>query len=577
VADAADKKNRNIIVAAAIMVIVVVIGVGVLVWTLGGSKQEKPNDTAFANVTPTAQDAAQQVGEIGITPTSIVMAPGADGRIVGIATVSALFQPLTITSISVQGDTRVVIDEKISGACSTQNGKLQAGSRCQVTLVFKDDQTGQQTTATPTLVVSGTTLTPGGSSQPVEKVAQITGVAPSTGQAGASGAIAGGIPGAAGLPGSTGATTTAGPIAGAGIDPYGPVAPSAGNAGSAGGQQYAQQGQANLRPLTPKEQFMMARRQAVLGNIVRTPQAQAPAQSKGDWDEIGVTKTVSSMPQDMTRVVTMDRIITAVLVRPFDSRETQQVVAQVDRNVYGAMGRTILIPRGSTVIGTMSGAADRVGVVWTQIIRPDGARFVFKGAGGDAMGQAGVPGSINNRYFQRIGAAFLGTVLKVGTAKLTKAQQTAGNGDNNTIGGTIGGSAAGTINGTGALNNGGIITKIITDDINAAFAPIIAQQAALKPIITVPAGTRLTILPTQDLVMRPVQRETIVRPSYPRQMNGGAQISAPPQQQGDDQQGGSQQQAYAPQAQQTRQQDISRSFQSPTTAASGSTPPWSTN
>src|SRR3546814_21053252 len=66
-------------------------------------------------------------------------------------------------------------------------------------------------------------------------------------------------------------------------------------------------------------------------------------------------RSTSSYPQDMSRVVTMNRVITAVLERPYDSRSSQQVVAQVDRNVYGGHGRSILIPRGSRIIGPASG------------------------------------------------------------------------------------------------------------------------------------------------------------------------------------------------------------------------------
>src|SRR3546814_20576543 len=97
----------------------------------------------------------------------------------------------------------------------------------------------------------------------------------------------------------------------------------------------------------------------------------------------------------MSRVVTMDRVITAVLERPYDSRSSQQVVAQVDRNVYGGHGRSILIPRGSRIIGTASGGNERVAIQWKQIIRPDGARFIIEASEEEAMGPGGVPGRVN--------------------------------------------------------------------------------------------------------------------------------------------------------------------------------------
>src|SRR3546814_20488919 len=101
----------------------------------------------------------------------------------------------------------------------------------------------------------------------------------------------------------------------------------------------------------------------------------------------------------------MDRVMTAVLERPDDSRSSQQVVAHVDRNVYGGQGRSILIPRGSRIIGTASGGNERVAIQWKQIIRPDGARFIIEASAADAMGQGGVPGRVNQRLMKQIGRA----------------------------------------------------------------------------------------------------------------------------------------------------------------------------
>ncbi len=312
---------------------------------------------------------------------------------------------------------------------------------------------------------------------------------------------------------------------------------------------------------------MLARRQAVLGNITRRPAPQAPKSNGRSWTDIQVPSATSSLPQDTSRVVTMDRVITAVLVRPFDSRQTQQVVAQVDRNVYGSTGRTILIPRGSTVIGTMAGGADRVGVVWSQIIRPDGARFMFQGSGADAQGRAGVPGFVDNRYLRRFGAALLGTVLKVVPTVTSGAKEQPGSGVD--IGGT---------GNSNARNTGAIVSDIVVADVNAALGPIIQQNAALPPIITVPAGTRLTIMPMMDLVLAPVERKTIVTPSYPRPMNGGA--AAPSFQRNNGDQGNGQgndidlsnNQASDPSA-----YDVGQKLSGNVVSSPGSAPPWGSN
>lgn len=561
-----DKKQKNLIIGIVAAVLIVILAIGIAVWVLAGNKEEKGPSTPYVNDTPT-NTPAQQVGSISLTPAQIALVRAPDGRIAGTADVAALFQDFYFSSIKFEGDERLAYTSN----CPTGSTPLKAGARCQVTITL-NEKSGRGTTASPSpsLVIVGETTTPGGNKVTAEGRATLSGTAP-----GAAGTNPDGTPlaGASGLPGAAGAVgtpLTSGGVAPGGIDPYGPVQPAQ---GSSPPVNYAQgpaqpQGNQGPPPLSPREQFILARRQAVLGNVVLRNTQTNQVVSTGDWDEIGVKKAVSSAPQDMSRVVTMDRIITAVLARPFDSRQPQQVVAQVDRNVYGAMGRNILIPRGSTIIGQMAGGADRVAVVWTQIIRPDGARFVFNGTGGDAMGQAGVPGKVNNRWFARIGASFLGTVLKIGTALATNAQE----------------QPSGGLGGEPAANNGKIVTDITTQGINEALGPIIAQQRNLQPIITVPAGTRLTIVPTQDLVMRAIDRPTLVRQQYPRQMNGGAQISAPPEVQGTavnyDQQStvGQQDVTYAPTTrnQQATQQSIARSL-STTPAAPSTTPPWGSN
>jgi len=558
-----DKKQKNILIGIAVAVLIVVAAIGVAVWVLSSNNEVKGSDQPYVNTTPSAS-AKEEVGSVGITPTQVNLAAAEGGRLVGKVMVSALFRDFTVTDARFEGDTRLTYNAD----CIRKGAVIKAGQQCEVLVNLDSTKKDANAVATPSFYVLGNSTTPGGDPLVVEARANVVGTTPSGAPVDGTaipGAVA--IPGAAGAPGTP---LTAGQAPST-IDPYGPVAAQPVQ-GTTPPVDYAQQ-QAP-RTLSPREQFMIARRQAVLGNVVMRNAQGTQVASTGDWDEIKVPKVVSSAPQDMSRVVTMDRIITAALVRPFDSRQSQQVIAQVDRNVYGAMGRNILIPRGSTIIGNMGGGADRAVVVWSQIIRPDGARFVFSGTGGDAMGQAGVPGHVNNRWFQRISGAFLGTVLKIGTALAVDPQEQAG-GTSVQVGGQGGSSGV-------ARNKGAIILDITSQGINETLAPIIEQQKAVKPIITVPAGTRLTIVPTQDLVMRPIERETIVRQQYPRQMNGGAQITPPPsfdeQGQGGGGGGGQRQlSGYDAQQQQTaNQQSVGRTLQT-TPVAPSSSPPWGNN
>ena len=563
-----DKKKRNLLIGGGIAILVIIAAIGASIWLLSGDEEEpRVSDAPFQNITP-SESTTQQVGAVSIAPEIINLTAGPDGSITGTATVTALFKDFFLNEIQFEGGTGL----SQTNDCPTGIEPLLSGASCQVTIFYSAPTNAADSTAVPTMVVLGRTTTPGGSEIIAEARAPVQGTAPGAAQY----AQAPQAFDAFGNPLPNGSPLTQG-AAPSNIDPYGPVAPQQASAPPVDySQPPAAQPQAPQRPaakpLTAREQFILARRQAVLGNITyRNPQTQRVVSSttRGGWDELGIPKTTSSLPQDMSRVVTMDRIITAVLARPFDSRQSQQVVGIVDRNVYGGQGRTILIPRGSSVIGEMVGANERAAVVWTQIIRPDGARFVFQGSGGDAMGQAGVPGRVNNRYLKRFGAAFLGTVLKVGTAVATNASEQVAQ-----AGIGPGGQSVGTV----ARDNGAIITDIVTEDLNSILGPIIQEAQQVRPIITVPAGTRMTIVPNMDLVMHPVQRQTIIKPTYPRQMNGG---SGPPPsyQAGQPGQMDLSQPDYDQSAgisQQERQQAIGRTL-SGVPAAPSAAPPWGSN
>jgi type IV secretory pathway VirB10-like protein len=276
-----------------------------------------------------------------------------------------------------------------------------------------------------------------------------------------------------------------------------------------------------------------------------------PERPQGTWADLKVPTATSSYQQDMSRVVTMDRVITAVLIRPYDSRSSQQVVAQVDRNVYGAHGRNVLIPRGSQIIGTANGGGERVAIQWKQIIRPDGARFMFDASAADAMGQAGVPGRTNQRLLKRYGAILLGTVFKAGVARVSGAAEL----------------PSGSEYGQPARNNGAIVSDLVRQDLEKIMADIVQRNSAVQPIITVPAGTRITVVPTMDLQMRPMQARVEEVRSYPRRMNGGAPAPSMP----DGEEGGDV----------TQPRNARRNAESPLPSedvpATGNTPPWDSN
>lgn len=488
-----EKNKKTLLIGGSIMTGVIVAAIGVATVVLSGNEEEVSKNK-FQNDTPGAVEAAQQPGQIAFQAQQIPLQQMPDGSIQGTGTISALFQPFRPTALRIEGDPRI----QWSSECFGPNKVIETGQSCQITFTLNANSLETpEAGAVPQVIASGNTTTPGGATIPVEAVAQLMAGDPNAPQ---------------GLP-------VNGASAPAGLDPYGqPLPPTQALQGAPATDNtappidYSQAPPPPEKPtLSPREQFLLARRQAVFNNIVGHGQrGSTPNRPTGNWGSLTVPSTTSSLPQDMSRVVTMDRIITAALVRPIDNRGAGQVTAQVDRNVYSAHGRNVLIPRGSMLIGTASGSGERVAISWTQIIRPDGARFVFQGTSGDAMGQGGIPGRRNERLLRRYGSILLGTVLTSGTAAAFGAEE----------------QASGGLGGEGGRNTGAIISDIVRQDIQRITQDIIQRNQNIQPIVTVPAGTRITVVPTMDLVMAPQSRRQIEVPSYPRRQNGGAAAPA---------------------------------------------------
>lgn len=114
-------------------------------------------------------------------------------------------------------------------------------------------------------------------------------------------------------------------------------------------------------------------------------------------------------------------VIPATLVTGINSDLPGRITAQVSQNVYdSATGRHLLIPQGAKLFGrydsNVSFGQNRVLVVWTDIIFPNGATLQIGGmAGTDAAGYGGFSDKVDNHYLQTFGSAILVALIGAGT------------------------------------------------------------------------------------------------------------------------------------------------------------------
>ncbi len=129
----------------------------------------------------------------------------------------------------------------------------------------------------------------------------------------------------------------------------------------------------------------------------------------------------SVVPQMSPYELKRGSVIPATLVTGINSDLPGRITAQVSQNVYdSATGRHLLIPQGSKLFGrydsNVSFGQNRVLVIWTDIIFPNGSTLQIGGmAGTDAAGYGGFSDKVDNHYFETFGSAILVALIGAGT------------------------------------------------------------------------------------------------------------------------------------------------------------------
>lgn len=114
-------------------------------------------------------------------------------------------------------------------------------------------------------------------------------------------------------------------------------------------------------------------------------------------------------------------IIPASLITDVNSQAPGPVIAQVTQSIHdSATGRTLLIPQGARLIGEYKSSArygqNRVAIVWSRLMMPDGAEIRLDEPATDPAGAVGVAGDVDNHCGDVFSAAALGTLINVGVA-----------------------------------------------------------------------------------------------------------------------------------------------------------------
>ena len=103
--------------------------------------------------------------------------------------------------------------------------------------------------------------------------------------------------------------------------------------------------------------------------------------------------------------------IDCALQTRLDSTVPGMTACVITRNIYSDNGKVLLIERGSTVTGeykaNMRQGMARIFVLWSRIKTPNGVVIPLDSPGTDQLGGGGVPGYIDNHFWQRFGGALM--------------------------------------------------------------------------------------------------------------------------------------------------------------------------
>ncbi len=183
-------------------------------------------------------------------------------------------------------------------------------------------------------------------------------------------------------------------------------------------------------------------------------------------------------------VVQAGAVIPAALLTGIRSDLPGQVTAQVTENVYDSpTGKYLLIPQGSKLVGAydsqVSFGQDRVLLVWTRLIMPNGRSIVLeRQPGADTQGFAGLEDEVDHHWGRLLTAAALSTVLGV-SAEL------------------------------GSTNNDSAIVTALrrgsTDSLNQTGQQVVRRNLNIQPTITIRPGFPVRVIVNRDLVLAPYQ------------------------------------------------------------------------
>ena len=284
-------------------------------------------------------------------------------------------------------------------------------------------------------------------------------------------------------------STAPGPMQ-AGVSPYGPP-PTPQKSPAQLALERRLGGPVSLGPGVPTDQSTPQPAAVYAG----TPESEAPGPVPAVRDPMAALLKPTVTPAAHASVLPAERLllpkgafIDCTLETAIDSTLPGMTTCITATDTFGADGSTVLIERGSKLVGETRGEVAqgqaRVFVLWTEARTPTGVVIPLASPGTDELGRSGLPGEVDRHFFERFGAALLVSIID----------------------GVVEGAVASQSRGGTVILSPEASTDVATD--------VLKSTVNIPPTITIAQGARIQVLVARDLDFRSVY-ELKVRASHP--------------------------------------------------------------
>ena len=216
-----------------------------------------------------------------------------------------------------------------------------------------------------------------------------------------------------------------------------------------------------------------------------SPSAEEPSLAAPPDTPLSSSLKPSVTPAARARVLPAERLllpkgafIDCTLETAIDSTLPGMTTCVTATDTFGVDGSTVLIERGSKLVGETRGEARqgqaRLFVLWTEARTPTGVIVPLASPGTDELGRSGLPGEVSRHFFQRFGAAILISVID----------------------GAVQGAVASQSRGGAVIYNPSASQDVMTE--------VLKGTVNIPPTITKAQGDRIQVLVARDLDFRSV-------------------------------------------------------------------------